>query len=390
MRWRHGVCWALIAIATAGDAFAESQFETTTSITTYVTRHGVKRDAPPAFRLRTADTPDADALALRIANAARDDSVDVSSLRTKVGENDVALERAPLIGVAGKHQIVKIAGAAVVGTYMGVGAGLFYAVGAAVTGAFKPLEKIIEREAAKDEFAAKHALKLQVYVIDRQGKVTPSDLRPLASNRSGYGDLLHYIVRDIRTPSSPREWSGYMIGESVSFLFGEAVPTKSLIADAAVETVGDFIGSLVEQHLVESSSSGSVGNYTTMVVPDGRGGMRVMSLPTPSLTPSIAATTIAPKLTVQTIRPLEVPPFAVEPAVTTLRGYGASSVFVAPVAEEVVIVRPDYFAESATTPTGTTEPLPPDADAGPVDDHHIENLPSSIEIHGLGSFSINR
>ena|GEM_PF-3707487 len=374
-------------------AYGEEPYETVTSITTYSTRAGVQREAIPAFVIRSdAGTLPGGAQA-RLIERLR--SGDDSHLQTQIWKGQqVTLRRDPSAHVTPEEEFAfaKTSGALFIGAFFAPEVGIAYAAGAAMVGLFSPFEKIIDQESDKDALFARVAL------VDRAGKIVRAHYRAMASDRSGAMQAVYYMRRHLATPRSSSFVGSYLIGEVVSSLAGGAV--KMHVPKAGVlgeELAGQFLGSTAESRFRAASTSGPAsdaqGGYMTMMVPDGFGGWRIMSLPKPSLAPSLPAATLAPAPQLQVFGVNDVPPFAIEAAVTTFRSAGASVVRAEEIAPDVVLVTPDYFTEQPALNSAGAGDGSQDAQSDPdpvVDDHSIDNLPRSIEIHGLGSFSISR
>lgn len=383
LRLKEFLFMSFAATYLSASAYAQVPYETATSITTYSTRAGVQREATPAFVI----TPDAGTLpagsAARLIERLR--SEDDSHLQTQIWKGQqLALRRDPSARVTPEDEfaIAKFSGALFFGMFFAPEVGIAYGVGAAAVGLFSPFERIIDEEAAKDALFARVAL------VDRDGKIVRSHYRAMASDRSGAMQALYYVRRSIATPSSPSFLGSYLIGEAVSSLTGGAVKMRFPKAGALIEELaGIFPSSMAQAKFQAASTSGVASDgqsgYVTMMVPNGFGGWRVMSLPKPNLTPSVVTVAPAPVPQVRVFGANDAPPFAIEHAVTTFRSAGASAVRAEEVAPDVVRVTPDYFTDQS--------PLNLPSHPGPGVNHRsIDNLPRSIEIHGFGSFSISR
>lgn len=363
---------ALFSAFSASAGEAES-FETVTSVTTYSTSKGVSKRAAPAYILDTTGGYPSDPLATQLYN---DMTGVAQTIKTRAGRGltlvkDVKAET----WFAG----VKSGGAVAVAVWFAPEVAGYYAITTGVMGAFKPFGKVIDHGLSAD-------LTARVDVLGKDGKVIFTNYRAIASNRSGLGDALHYTVRGISAPSSEWNTLAYIGGEIVSFYAGK-LPQAFGFHPVIQEAIGTVYGSAAEEQFLKRTAPGSGsgnGNYTSMTVPDHFGGFRTITIPRADLRPSVSLIAPAPKLDVIVIGPVDVPPFALEQAVSTFRAQGATSVTVQRLTPFSAIVSPRTFegpppsVESA--PQGTTR----------LDNDHSIDLPKSIEIHGIGSFKINR
>lgn len=364
---------------------ADESFEIVTSVTTFSTSRGVNKNAVPAYVLDRAEyQPEPITRQLvndLILNAPT--TIPTNIRRSIKLVRDAEAER--------QYDAVKSVGAIGVAITFGWEAAAGYAVYAGALGAFKPAEQAIENLVAKEdryrtlpisspEF--RRLSEARLAFVGKDGKVVFSDYKAMASDRSGAGDFLHYTLRSIRSPTSPNFFSSYVLKEIVSFVSGHALG-RAGAHPIAEEAIGSFLGSAFEEEMLRRTApAGQESRYVTYSV-----GSRTVTIPRADLTPSssLSPSTDIPKVVIGLAGALPSAPHAVETAVTTFRAHGINSLLVAQPAPATVIVRPNAVEP---VPDFTLQQKLP-AERSAADNHSID-LPSSIEIHGLGDFSIKR